>query len=637
MSKGGFSWTELIPKLPGWITGFIAFISAVVGFVRLWQGNTGLVTIVLLAVGLGGGMLGCLYVAFKRTPPLVKGGKGTWQYPRARPWALAGLIIILVLAAGGVGYHLYQQAKPPTKIILLVADFDGPEPQKYRVTETVLARLRQALEPCNDVQVESLGRTITEREGSAVARAEGEKRKAAIVIWGWYGVTAEAVPMSVHFEVLRPPKCMPELGPEAKGAVRTMAVAELESFTLQTRLSAEMAYLSLFTVGMARYAAADWDGAIARFIDALNQTAEPVRALDQSTVYFYRGNACYFKGDYERAIADFDQAIELKPDDADAYFNRGVVYYYKGDYDHAIAEYDQAIKLKPDYPAAYNNRGLAYADKGDYERAIADFDRAIELKPDYPVAYTNRGIAYADKGDYERAIADFDRAIEFRPDDAMAHYNRGLAYYYKGDYEQAIADFDQAIKLNPNYAAACCSRGLAYYYKGDYDRAIADYDRAIQLQPDLAEAYYNRGLAYADKGKHDRAIADYDRAIQLRPDFAEAYYNRGNAYADKGEYDRAIADFDRAIELRPDDAVAYNNRGLAYYYKGDYDRAIQDYDEAIRLNPNFAPAYYNRGLAYRQKSQKKQAITDFRKVLELTDDLYWRQRAERHLQELGAR
>ena len=83
--------------------------------------------------------------------------------------------------------------------------------------------------------------------------------------------------------------------------------------------------------------------------------------------------------------------------------------------------------------------------------------------------------------------------------------------------------------------------------------------------------------------------------------------------------------------------MAYNNRGLAYYYKGDYDRAIQDYDEAIRLNPNFAPAYYNRGLACRQKSQKKQAIADFRKVLELTDDLYWRQQAERHLQELGAR
>jgi len=360
----------------------IGLVTAVVQLIQLWQGNTGLVTVVVLTLGLVGGIAGSAYVAFKRTPPLVKGGKGTWQYPRARPWALAGLIIILLLAAGGVGYHLYQQAKPPTKIILLVADFDGPEPQKYVVTKTVLARLRQALEPYNDVRVEALGRAITEQEGSAVARAEGERRKATIVIWGWYGATEEVVPISVHFEVLRPPKYMPELGPEAKGAVRTMAVAELEGFTLQTRLSAEMAYLSLFTVGMARYAAADWDGAIARFNDALTQTEERVGVLGQEVIYFYRGNAYHYKDECDLAIADYDRAIELRPDYAEAYNNRGNAYAHKGDHDRAIADYDRAIQLQPDLAEAYYNRGLAYKQRGEEEKAIADFEKFLELSND---------------------------------------------------------------------------------------------------------------------------------------------------------------------------------------------------------------------------------------------------------------
>ena len=147
MAHNNRNWPDLIPKLPGWITGLIAFVTAVVGFIKLWQGDTGLVTIVLLVVGAGGGTLGCAYLAFKRTPPLVEGGKGTWQYPRGRRWALAGLVIIPLLTTGVVSYHLYQQARPPDKVILLVADFDGPEPEKYRVTETVLARLRAALEP----------------------------------------------------------------------------------------------------------------------------------------------------------------------------------------------------------------------------------------------------------------------------------------------------------------------------------------------------------------------------------------------------------------------------------------------------------------------------------------------------------
>jgi len=237
-----FNWPDLIQKIPGWITSFIIFVMAVGGFVKWVQGDTGLVTIVLLAIGVGGGWLGCLYVhARKRdaghivrhrgqkTREVMVSYYGKWE----RRLALAGLVITPLLTAGGVVYHRYQQAQPPTKVIILIADFDGPEPQKYRVTEIVLARLRQALEQYDDVKVEALGRAITEAEGSAAARAEGEKRKATIVIWGWYGATAEAVPRSVHFEVLRPPRYMPELGPEVKGLVQTMAVAELEISTIR--------------------------------------------------------------------------------------------------------------------------------------------------------------------------------------------------------------------------------------------------------------------------------------------------------------------------------------------------------------------------------------------------------------------
>jgi len=330
---------ELLKDLAVYITEIITFINTVVNFIKVLRGDMRLVTMVALVLSMVFGLLACLYVRFRRreTGEILgyidnKPRKVTVPYyPEwARSLALVGLVVIPLLAASGVGYYFYQQARPPHKIIILIANFDGPEPEKYRVTETVLARLRAALERYRDLQVEALGRAITEQEGKEAARAEGEKRKAAIVIWGWYGVTKEVVPISVTFELLRPPKYMPELGPEAKGMVRTMAVAELESFTLQTRLSEEMTYLSLFTVGMARYAREDWDGAIACFSDALSQTAEPMRALDQSIIYFYRGNAYTSKGDYDRAVADYNQAIdrahELKLDFVEAYVNRGVAY-----------------------------------------------------------------------------------------------------------------------------------------------------------------------------------------------------------------------------------------------------------------------------------------------------------------------
>ena len=75
--------------------------------------------------------------------------------------------------------------------------------------------------------------------------------------------------------------------------------------------------------------------------------------------YYSRGLAYYCKGDYDRAIEDYNQAIKLNPKDAKTYNNRGRAHYYKGDYDRAIEDYNQAIKLNPEYVIAYNNRGRA--------------------------------------------------------------------------------------------------------------------------------------------------------------------------------------------------------------------------------------------------------------------------------------
>ena len=64
-------------------------------------------------------------------------------------------------------------------------------------------------------------------------------------------------------------------------------------------------------------------------------------------------------GQHFAAIADYDIAIRLNPDDADAYYNRGVAKGKLGQHFAAIADYDIAIRLNPDYADAYNNRGYA--------------------------------------------------------------------------------------------------------------------------------------------------------------------------------------------------------------------------------------------------------------------------------------
>ena len=78
-----------------------------------------------------------------------------------------------------------------------------------------------------------------------------------------------------------------------------------------------------------------------------------------------RGNALYSKGNLVAAIAEYREAIRLKPDYAQAHYSLGDLLGGKGDHDAAITEYREAIRLKPDWGAAHLDLGVVLEAKGD--------------------------------------------------------------------------------------------------------------------------------------------------------------------------------------------------------------------------------------------------------------------------------
>jgi tetratricopeptide (TPR) repeat protein len=336
-----------------------------------------------------------------------------------------------------------------------------------------------------------------------------------------------------------------------------------------------------------------------------------------AVAYYNRGNAYKAKGDLDRAIADYNKAIEIDLRYAHAYNNRGIIYKDRGDLDRAMADYNRAIDINPQYALAYNNRGIAYKAKGDNDRAMADYNRAIDIDPQYALAYTNRGIIYKDRGDLDRAISDYTRAIDLDPKQAVAYNSRGLAYRAKGDSDRAISDYTRAIDLDPKQAVAYNNRGISYKTKGDSDRAMADYNRAIDINPQYALAYSNRGIIYKDRGDLDRAMADYNKALEIDPKLAFAYRNRGNTYRVKDDLDRAIADFNKGIELDPKLSGAHLGLGRVYLRKGDQDRALAELSEAMRLDAKDPEIFAERAAVYEAKGQIDRAIADYQSAADL--------------------
>ena len=208
------------------------------------------------------------------------------------------------------------------------------------------------------------------------------------------------------------------------------------------------------------------------------------------------------EGKLEKAKKKFEEALKIDPslesakdglkviDDvndkkmekkAANHFFKGVAYYLKGQWAKAIIEYNKAIEVNPRFALVYHDRGIIYRHKGLYDQAISNCTKAIELNPRYAEAYYNRGVAYLHKDFYDQAISDCNKAIEINSEYAEAYYNRGNTYFDKGQYDKAISDYTKAIEINPRNAEAYNNRGVACYYKGEYNKAWEDVYTAQSL------------------------------------------------------------------------------------------------------------------------------------------------------------
>jgi tetratricopeptide (TPR) repeat protein len=100
-----------------------------------------------------------------------------------------------------------------------------------------------------------------------------------------------------------------------------------------------------------------------------------------------------------------------------AHYNRGHAYAEKNWPVRARADFERALELRPNYPEALVGRGELLTQRNKWREAVWDYDRAIRLKPDFADAYADRAIAFDTLHQFDRAIADLDRALALRPND----------------------------------------------------------------------------------------------------------------------------------------------------------------------------------------------------------------------------
>ena len=232
----------------------------------------------------------------------------------------------------------------------------------------------------------------------------------------------------------------------------------------------------------------------------------------------------------------------------------------------AIAHYQQALSLQPDNPLAYFCLGNIYARQGDSNRAVDCYKRALTLQSDYPEVHCNLANVLVAKREIADAIAHYRRALSLRPNYPAAHCNLANVFVLDGQPEKAIPHYKLALSTRSDYPEAHCNLANALALLGKTEEAVTHYDRALSLRSNYPEAYYNLGNVLDKRGQIGNAVVRYEQALSLREAYPEAHYNLGNALLKQGQIDRAMTHYQRALTLQPGFVDAHNNLCLAMNY-----------------------------------------------------------------------
>ena len=154
--------------------------------------------------------------------------------------------------------------------------------------------------------------------------------------------------------------------------------------------------------------------------------------------------------DYKSAAEELRLVRQWLPHSYIVYTALGAVYRGLGDIDQAVAQYKEAIRIKPTCIDAHYFLGWAYQKQGRIDEAIEHYSKTLQLHPTHVPAYNNLVEILFRQGKVDESIEVCRKALQFVPNSAILHCNLGIILDKQGNRPEAIKELNIAIKLDPN-------------------------------------------------------------------------------------------------------------------------------------------------------------------------------------------
>ena len=146
----------------------------------------------------------------------------------------------------------------------------------------------------------------------------------------------------------------------------------------------------------------------------------------------------------------WEDVIAKAPNNARAYNNLGVELKNKGEFDKAIEQFEKSLKADKNYTSVYFNLGDVQYRLGNYEDAVVYLKKALTLKLNQQLhldVLNKLGRTYSAMGQTENAIDAFKEAIKVYPLAVAPYNNLGVQYIKTGRFDLAIETLEKALKI----------------------------------------------------------------------------------------------------------------------------------------------------------------------------------------------
>lgn len=255
----------------------------------------------------------------------------------------------------------------------------------------------------------------------------------------------------------------------------------------------------------------------------LTLTPTPLPTLHPTELDFLRGASFLDQSKYSQALALFNVAASSGLKKPELFLSRGTACIELAKISEectlnkALADFNDAIELDPNNSQGYYRRATVLMEQGKLVDARTDLAKAIALQPDNSSLYLDLAVAHLKSNNPEQALRDIDKAIEVDPTSYKPYLLQGKIYFEQlKDSAKAAESYNKAVELCPKTdPTAYFERGIYYEQSQNWEAVIADMTQASQIRPDSPDPYGHRGDAYARLNDISKARVDYSKFLEL--------------------------------------------------------------------------------------------------------------------------